>query len=129
MDRRSFIAAAIPLLFVPRRAAARGALGATHPEPRAGITAANVLPADKVDEGAREEFEMVREIPQIIDGLRCSCGCAEREGNYSLLSCYEGNAMAQHCGVCQSTARLAHRLHKQGKDLNEIREAIDKRFN
>ena len=128
MDRRRFIAAALPVLFFPRHGIAQRFSGATHPEPREGITAANVVPADKVDPGAKEEFEMVRSIPHIIDGLRCSCGCADRPGNYSLLSCYEGDGMAQHCGVCQSTARLAHRLHKEGKDLNEIRAAVDKRF-
>lgn len=128
MDRRSFMGAAASLLLLPRTGFSRTPGAVTHPEPREGITAANVLPADKVDAGAKEEFEMVREIPHIVDGLRCSCGCSERDGNYSLLSCYEGNAMAQHCGVCQSTARLAHRLHKEGKDLNEIRAAVDKRF-
>ena len=75
-----------------------------------------------------ELFDQVREIPQIVDGIRCQCGCAELEGYYSLLSCYEGTAMAKHCQVCQGQARLAHRLHKDGKSLDQIREAIDARF-
>ena len=98
-----------------------------HPDPRPGITAANVLPADRVHD-AKEEFEQVREIPQIIDGIRCPCGCADRDGFYSLLSCYEGDGMAQHCRVCQGCARIAHRMFKDNKTLADIRNVIDERF-
>ena len=101
-----------------------------HPTPRPGITAAKVLAADQLADHKDlvELFDQVREIPQIVDGIRCQCGCAELEGYYSLLSCYEGTAMAKHCQVCQGQARLAHRLHKDGKSLDQIREAIDARF-
>ncbi len=46
-------------------------------------------------------------------------------GYYSLLSCYEGVGMAQHCDVCQGQARLVHKLHGQGWSLNGIQSAID----
>jgi hypothetical protein len=78
--------------------------------------------------GAISAFDQVREIPQIVDGIRCSCGCASREGFYSLLSCYEGEGMARMCEVCQGTGRMAYRLHQQGKSLREIREAVDLRY-
>jgi hypothetical protein len=72
---------------------------------------------------------MVREIPQIIDGIRCNCGCSESKNFYSLLTCYEGDdAMARHCVVCQGQGKLAHRLHKQGKSLDEIRKGIDAKY-
>ena len=77
---------------------------------------------------ARVAFDEVRQIPQIVDGIRCQCGCAEIEGNYSLLSCYEGAGMARGCDVCQGQGRLAFRLHKAGKSLDEIRAAIDERY-
>jgi len=101
-----------------------------HPEPRAGITAAGVLPRDRLDGSSdvQEAFELVREIPQIVDGIRCQCGCADLPGFYSLLSCYEGEGMARHCHVCQGEARLAHRLHKAGKSLQDIRRAVDARY-
>ena len=101
-----------------------------HPEPRPGITAAHVLSNDKLKDhpDAISAFEQVRQIPQVVDGIRCSCGCASREGFYSLLSCYEGDGMAMMCEICQGTGRLAFRLHQSGKSLQEIRDAVDARF-
>ena len=101
-----------------------------HPDPRPGIDASRVLTAEQIADhpDAITAFDRVREIPQIVDGIRCHCGCATREGFYSLLSCYEGEGMARMCEVCQGEGRLAHRLHKSGKSLAEIREAIDARF-
>lgn len=75
-----------------------------------------------------EVFDLVREIPQIVDGIRCQCGCANLPGFYSLLSCYESEGMARWCDICQGEGRLASRLHKAGKTLDEIRAAIDARF-
>jgi len=71
---------------------------------------------------------MVRQIPQIVDGIRCSCGCDEIEGFYSLLSCFEQDGMARHCEVCQAHARLIHKLHRQGKTLTQIRAAVEAKF-
>jgi hypothetical protein len=118
---------------VPRRAFARGSpAGASrgpHPEPRPGITAARVLKAEQVEDAKlREIFDNVREIPQVVDGIRCNCGCANLEGFYSLLSCYEDKGMAQHCLICQGQATLAHELHAKGWSLNGIRTAIDAKF-
>jgi hypothetical protein len=101
----------------------------THPEPRAGITAARVLPDRRLtDKTAAPVYAMVRQIPQVVDGIRCSCGCADLEGFYSLLSCYEAGGMAQHCVICQGQARLAYKLHAEGWSLNGIRKAIDAAF-
>ena len=63
-----------------------------------------------------------------MDGIRCNCGCAGQPGFYSLLSCYEGDAMARLCPICQGEGRLAARLHKEGKTLAEIRVAVDAQF-
>jgi hypothetical protein len=101
-----------------------------HPTPRPGIDASNVLPDEALADvpEARPAFEAVRRIPQVADGIRCSCGCADRQGFYSLLSCYEADGMARHCPICQGQARLALRLHESGKSLDEIRAAIDARY-
>ena len=95
-----------------------------------GRTAAKVLPGDKLGDHkvAAPVFDMVREIPQVVDGIRCQCGCASLETKYSLLSCFEEEGMAGHCEVCQKEGRLVYRLHKQGKTLKEIRDAIDAKF-
>jgi hypothetical protein len=107
----------------------RGLRDPKHPTPRPGITAAKVVPDAKLkDKSAAAVFAKVREIPQVVDGIRCHCGCAEMEGFYSLLSCYEQGGMAQHCVICQGQAKLAYRLHKEGWSLNGIRKAIDAEF-
>lgn len=102
-----------------------------HPTPRPGITAEKLPPSDQLSRNgdAQLAFDEVRQIPEIVDGIRCNCGCAENPGYYSLLTCYEGTgAMALACPICQGQGRLAFRLHSAGKSLDEIREAIDARY-
>ena len=132
--RRQFVAL-LPATLIAGIGNARRGFAASpgpsdHPTPRPGITAAKVLTKDQLGDhkDAAPVFDLVREIPQIVDGIRCQCGCADVEGFYSLLSCYEGDGMARHCPVCQGQGRLAARLHKDGKSLDEIRAAIDARY-
>jgi hypothetical protein len=102
-----------------------------HPTPRRGITSERVLKGDQLKDVSAEVvriFDMVREIPQVVDGIYCHCGCAELEGSYSLLSCYEGGGMAQGCQICQGEGRMTYELHNKGKTLDEIRAAIDRNF-
>jgi len=101
-----------------------------HPEPRTGIDASRVLPAPRLSEhpDAIPVFDMVREIPQVIDGIRCQCGCGDLPDKYSLLSCFEADGMAQDCTACKEQARLAHRLHRAGRSLADIRLAIEREF-
>jgi hypothetical protein len=101
-----------------------------HPTPRPGIDASHVLKAEQLHDApdAIIAFDEVRQIPQIVDGIRCHCGCATEKGFYSLLSCYEGDGMARDCHICQGQGRMAFRLHATGKTLAEIRDAIDARY-
>ncbi len=102
-----------------------------HPTPRRGITSAHMLKPEQLNGAAADVvriFDMVREIPQVVDGIYCHCGCAELDGFYSLLSCYETDGMAQACQVCQGEGRMAFELHQKGKTLEEIRVAIDRNF-
>jgi hypothetical protein len=114
------------------RACAHGSLTrGPNPEPRAGITGAKVATTEQLADVAAliPLFDSVRVMPEIADGIRCHCGCADLPGYRSLLSCYEGgDAMARECKTCQGQARLAARLHKSGKSLDEIRAAIDAKF-
>lgn len=131
ISRRMFLTMMplLPLTLLARTAKASLVRRPKHPDPRPGITAARVLPDGVLKgEGAAAAFAMVREIPQIVDGIRCNCGCAELAGFYSLLSCYEKGGMAQHCIICQGEARLAYKLHAEGWSLNGIRTAIDAEF-
>ncbi len=101
-----------------------------HPAPRPGITGAKVATKEQLADvpALIPLFDSVREIPEIADGIRCHCGCADMPGFRSLLSCYEGDAMAKECHTCQGQGRLAARLRKSGKSLDEIRAAIDAKF-
>jgi len=135
MTRRGFLVLIPGVLFAAttRRGWASGlSAGAQkkHPKPRPGIDASHVVAAKDVHGNAETQraFELVREIPEVVDGIRCSCGCDGMEGFYSLLSCFEKDGMAQHCEVCQAHAVLAHRLHRKGKTLDQIRAAIDEEF-
>lgn len=133
-SRRQFIAAMLAVTVDPRHvidacgahAAARG----PHPKPRPGIDASKVLPAERLKDSPRVlvAFDEVRQIPGIVDGIRCHCGCAGAEGFYSLLSCFEGDGMARMCDICRGQGRLAFRLHRAGKSLDQIRAAIDDRY-
>ncbi len=100
-----------------------------HPTPRAGITAARVLTANRLkNKQAAPVYALVREIPQVVDGIHCYCGCAGQTGFHSLLSCFEDDGMAQHCQICQGEAQLVHRLYSDGWSLSGIRTSIDASF-
>lgn len=121
--------AAVPAAHAHARAPRRAAPG-PHPDPRPGITGAKVATKEQLRDASAliPLFDAVRNMPEIADGIRCHCGCADTPGFRSLLSCFEGEAMARECHTCQGQARLAARLKKAGKSLDEIRAAIDAKF-
>jgi hypothetical protein len=103
----------------------------THPDPRPGIDAAEVMTADAVAAFGDEVvgvYDMVREMPHIADGIGCACGCAALPNYRSLLTCYYATGMAMGCAICQGEAKLAYRRFKEGQTLEQIRRAIDARF-
>lgn len=99
-----------------------------HPEPRPGIDARNVTPREHLPADVVGVFDQVREIPHVVDGIACQCGCAELEDMRSLLSCFEGHGMARHCESCQGQAELAHEMTGAGRTLDEIRVAVEEQF-
>jgi hypothetical protein len=133
VTRRSFLdsvwSIGVLTLVAPRRRL-WAAVAPAHPTPRAGITGEHVLtPAQLGDDHELIPlFDSIRQIPEIVDGIRCSCGCTNPPTFYSLLSCYEGEGMARHCAVCQGHGRLVVRLHKEGKTLDQIRAGVDAKF-
>ena len=136
IDRRSFLvlaasalatltAAPLRALATPFRAAARRP---DHPDPRPGIDARNVTPRNRLPPDVVATFDRVREIPGIVDGIACQCGCDEMADMRSLLSCFEGHGMAQHCIYCQGQADLAFEMTRAGRTLDEIRAAVEAEF-
>ena len=97
-----------------------------HPEPREHIAHDHVAPAAQYSAYPRvaRTYAMVAEIPGVIDGIYCYCACSEHSGHYSLLDCYR-DAHAARCDVCLSEASMAHRMHRDGHSLDDIRRAID----
>jgi hypothetical protein len=136
LERRRFIALVLSVPGVafpgsrPLFALGRRLIRGSHPTPRPGITAAKVLSAEQLADSPQviPVFDAVRAIPEVVDGIRCKCGCADLEGFYSLLSCYEDQGMARQCPICQGEGRMVARLHKEGRTLDQIREAVDARW-
>ncbi|HET7275995.1 MAG TPA: PCYCGC motif-containing (lipo)protein [Longimicrobiaceae bacterium] len=110
-------------------ALAPSATAATHPEPRAGVSAETLQPPARYASNPQiaQVYAEVAKIPQIVDGLYCNCHCAEHSGHYSLLSCFESDHGAR-CDICLGSAHLAYTLALQGATLDEIRLAIDNQF-
>ena len=105
--------------------------GSIHPDPRPGIDASQVMTAEELGDlpdSIKAIYEQVREIPEVMDGLGCYCGCSVRPGYRSLLTCYYPDGMAMGCNICQGQARLAYGRFKEGQTLDQIRRAIDARF-
>src|SRR5215218_9976589 len=111
LTRRRFLgacSASVAVLLAPRRSGWAQSPG-QHPTPRPGITGANVLTKDQLADTPKliPLFDSVRRIPEVVDGIRCQCGCANPPTYYSLLSCYEGDdAMALQCSICQGQGKL-----------------------
>lgn len=140
-SRRRFLglaAAALLALLTPAAAPANAVLrgqtvrrGPGHPDPRPGIDGSKVLGAEELSGFPHlvSLFDSIREIPHIVDGIRCYCGCADLDGFRSLLTCYEAPAgMARFCEICEGQGRLAYNRWKEGQSLEQIRRAIDARY-
>lgn len=109
----------------------QGKAQVVHPEPRPGIDGSEVMTREQLtgfSDEVKAVFDMVREIPQIADGIGCTCGCSAMPGYRSLLTCYYASGMARGCAICQGQGRLAYRRHQEGQTLEQIRRATDARF-
>lgn len=114
------------LVLVLGLAATRSANGVQHPSPRAGLTAADVVPAERYAAYPRvaEVYEMAARIPEVLDGLYCHCDCSRHSDHRSLLTCFQDDHGAA-CDVCLTEAALAFRMTGEGRSLKEIRTAVD----
>jgi hypothetical protein len=102
---------------------------ATHPDPRVGVTAANVLAVETMGLGYRaaEAYRVAAAIPETLDGLYCQCRCKENFQHRSLLSCFESEHGAS-CDICIGEALIAGQMRSQGESLDAIRRAVDAQF-
>jgi hypothetical protein len=100
-----------------------------HPDPRPGITGDHVLadadlPAKKT---VRQAYANARTYPELFDGVYCVCDCRESLKHRSLLSCFESK-QPTGCMACQEEAELIAQFVKDGKTLQDVRAAIDKKW-
>ena len=111
------------------RVATPSSAEASHPEPRANVTASNVVGAARYasDPEIARVYGMAARIPDVLDGLYCHCECSKHSDHRSLLTCFESDHGAM-CDICLGEAELAFRMSQEGRSLAEIRAAIDARF-
>jgi len=129
-SRRNFLAlmaGGLGISLIPNKVFA----DSIHPEPREGIDASLMISDEDIaylGEEVQEIFNMIREIPEVADGIGCYCGCHTREGYRSLLTCFYPGGRAMGCPICQGEAKLTYRRTKEGQTLDQIRRAIDARY-
>ena len=101
-----------------------------HPEPRRGINGSRVLGRDALGDSpqAIPTFDMVRAIPEVMDGIRCHCNCAVTQRTRSLLTCFEQGGMARDCDLCLEQAVRVYELYRNGHALERIRIVVDAVF-
>lgn len=76
---------------------------------------------------AREAYQAVKMIPQIMAQMPCYCHCDRSIGHKSLHSCFE-DGHATSCATCIDEALLAYKLQKSGLTAQQIRERIIAEF-
>jgi hypothetical protein len=123
---RGAIAIVVAALLVVAALAVLTRPASAHPEPRTGITSVAVADASRYQDLPRvaETYRMAAEIAAVLDGLHCYCECDKHSDHYSLLDCFRSDHGAA-CDICLTEAQLAYSMTKEGKSLDEIRDAID----
>ncbi len=74
-----------------------------------------------------EAYRIAAEIPKVIDSLFCYCYCKKNHQHKTLLTCYT-NKHGSKCDICMGEVFYAYELYNQGKSLDEIVIAVDKKF-
>ena len=74
-----------------------------------------------------EAYRIAAEIPTVLDSLFCYCYCKKNHNHKTLLTCYT-NKHGSKCDICLNEVFYAYDLYNQGKTLDEIVIAVDKKF-
>lgn len=85
------------------------------------------LPAEQFQGQVREGYKTAAEIPEVLAGLACYCGCDRSAGHRYLLDCFTDDHGA-HCHICLHEALDAHALFMTGTPPDEIRTFIDHKY-
>ncbi len=74
-----------------------------------------------------EMYSQAAEVAAVLDGLHCYCDCSKHSAHRSLLTCFESDHGAA-CDICLTEAAIAYRMTKDGRALDDIRDAIDELY-
>jgi hypothetical protein len=93
---------------------------------RGGETQPTLSPVPFIGETAKA-YQLARDHRELLDSMFCYCNCKKNYGHKSLLSCFVDNH-AEKCKICQDQAFYASMQYQQGKDIAQVRIAVDKKF-
>ena len=106
-----------------------GRANAVNPAPATGQLIENrpVLSPALFTGKAKLAYQYAAEIPKVIDSQFCYCYCKKNHNHKTLLTCFT----TQHgskCDICMDEVIYAYGLYQEGKSLDEIVVAVDKKF-
>lgn len=72
-------------------------------------------------------YRYAAEIPKVLDGQFCYCYCKREHNHKNLLTCFTSDHGSK-CEICMDEVIYSYELFKEGKSLDDIVVAIDKKF-
>lgn len=72
-------------------------------------------------------YKYAAEIPKVIDSQFCYCYCKKDHGHKTLLTCFT-SMHGSKCETCMDEVIYAYELYQEGKSLDEIVVAVDRKF-
>lgn len=72
-------------------------------------------------------YRYAAEIPKVLDGQFCYCYCKREHNHKNLLTCFTSDHGSK-CEICMDEVIYSYQLFKEGKSLDDIVVAIDKKF-
>ncbi len=72
-------------------------------------------------------YKYAAEIPKVIDSQFCYCYCKKNHNHKTLLTCFT-SMHGSKCEICMNEVIYAYGLYQEGKSLDEIVVAVDKKF-
>jgi hypothetical protein len=102
---------------------------ASNPAPAKGQLIENrpVLSSALFSGKAALAYKYAAEIPKVIDSQFCYCYCKKDHGHKTLLTCFT-RMHGSKCEVCINEVIYSYQLYQEGKSLDEIVVAVDKKF-
>ena len=107
----------------------QGRATASNPAPATGQLIENkpVLSSALFSGKTALAYKYAAEIPKVIDSQFCYCYCKKDHGHKSLLTCFT-STHGSKCDVCINEVIYAYELYQEGKSLDEIVVAVDRKF-